>query len=157
LKDHSEAIEIGFDPARITYDALLEEFWAAHEPSAESWSVQYRNAVFVHDAAQRVAAERTRAEVARRTGQPVHTAIEEAGTFWQAEAYHQKWNLRNQASLFAEVQASYPEVDDLVRSTAAARLNAWAGGWAKAEGMAQDLDALGLSEAGRASASAMAR
>lgn len=157
LRDHAEAVEIGFDPARISYDALLAEFWAAHDPGAEAWKGQYRKAVFVHDEAQRAAAERTRDEVARKLGRPVHTAIEDAGTFWQAEDYHQKWSLRRQSGLFAEVRASFPEMDDLVRSTQAARLNAWAGGWGRTEAVAREIDALGLSAAGRETALSLAR
>jgi peptide-methionine (S)-S-oxide reductase len=155
LRDHTEALEVGFDPTKLSYDALLAEFWAAHDPVSVAGPVQYRNAVFVHDPAQRASAERSRAQVAQRLGEPVTTAIEDAGTFWQAEGYHQKWNLRLRGDLLDEVQAAYPDVDDLVRSTAAARLNAWVGGWSEAASIDRDVDALGLSEPAEAAVRAL--
>ncbi len=156
LGDHSEAIEIGFDPERISYERLLFELFAAHAPTAEPWSRQYRSAVFAHDAAQRGAAERAvRAEALRR-GATIHTAIEEAGTFWQAEDYHQKYRLRAHEDLLAEVRAVYPDTDDLVRSTLAARLNAWVAGWGDESQVARELERSGLSPAARERALALA-
>ncbi len=145
MGDHSEAIEIAFDPAKISYETLLLEFWGAHRPTAESWSRQYRSAVFVHDAAQREAAERIRRITARKLGTEVHTAIEDAGVFTQAEAYHQKYRLRRDRELFSALAEAYPDIDDLVRSTAAARLNAWSSGYGTASDRQRDVTRLGLS------------
>ncbi len=146
IGDHAEAIEIAYDPTEITYEQLILEFWSAHRPDAEPWSTQYRSAVFVHDEEQREVAERTKRMMARKLGRPVHTAVETAAVFTQAEDYHQKYRLRHQPDVFAELVAAYPMVDDLVRSTAAARLNAWVSGWGSQADRQRDLPRTGLSD-----------
>ena len=52
LGNHSEAIQIDFDPAVITYEDLLDLFWESHNPTRPSWSPQYASFVFAHDAEQ---------------------------------------------------------------------------------------------------------
>jgi len=121
------------------------EFWAAHTPSEEAWSRQYRSAIFVADAEERRVAERSVAMTAKRLGRPVHTAVEERGTFWQAEDYHQKYRLKRKGVVWGELAAIYPDVDDLVMSTAAARANAWASNFGSTEQRARELPETGLS------------
>lgn len=150
LGDHSEAIQIAYDPSRISYERLLTEFWSAHTPGESSWSRQYRSAIFVRDDAERELAERSKRVHEKRVGHPVHTAVEDAGTFWQAEAYHQKHSLRYHKPLMRELLAMYPDPDELVRSTAVTRINAWVAGHGDDADVEAALDQLGLSEAGRA-------
>ena len=80
LGDHSEALQIDFDPGRIGYTELLEFFWKAHNPSSRSWSRQYRNVLFYHDEGQHTAAEESRAETAEKRSRRVRTAIEPLGS-----------------------------------------------------------------------------
>lgn len=145
LLDHSEAIEVAYDPARISFDELLAEFWDGHAPAETMWSRQYRSAIFVSNPEERAAAERSLARAERRLGHVVHTRVEDQGTFWQAEDYHQKYRLRREGDAWRELQAAYPDLDDLVRSTAAARLNAWASGLGDAKQRARELPLVGLS------------
>jgi peptide-methionine (S)-S-oxide reductase len=149
LGDHSESVEVGYDPARIAYATLLTEFFAAHVPDeGEPWSHQYRSAIFVRDAAERDQAEVARRIAARRLGRPVSTAIEDAGTFWAAEDYHQKYQLRSSPAVWAALTRAYPDLDALVHSTAAARLNAWVGGYGTPTD--REIDAIGLPADARA-------
>ena len=143
LGDHSEAIEVAYDPAKISYEELLTEFWAAHHPEDAPWGRQYRSAIFVHDEAQRQAAERTKQRTEQGLGKTVYTAIEPAGTFYQAEDYHQKYRLKRKGEAFGQLLAIYPQMDDLVRSTAATRLNAWAAGWGTDADRDRDLPKMG--------------
>lgn len=92
----------------------------------------------MHDDEQRRLAEETAREVAARTGEPVETAILPFTGFTLAEGYHQKYQMRRLKTVERELEACYPELSDLVRSTAATRINAFAGG----TGSAADLDAL---------------
>ena len=92
----AEAVRVLYDPAAVTYDQLLDVFWRRIDPTGVDRAFsdtghQYRSAVFVHDAAQRAAAVRTRAGVAAlgHFTAPITTAIEDAGVFWVAEDYHQ--------------------------------------------------------------------
>ena len=146
LDDHSEAIEVGYDPTRISFDELLAAFWDGHRPAETMWSRQYRSAIFVGTEEERRAAEASVAAAAERLGRPVHTAVEDVGPFWQAEDYHQKYRLRRDGALWKHLQAAYPAIDDLVRSTAAARLNGWSAGAGELGQLERELPLVGLPE-----------
>jgi peptide-methionine (S)-S-oxide reductase len=95
---HAEVVEVTYDPERISYDELLQAFWAKHDPTQvnrQGWDVgdQYRSVVFFHDEEQREAAERSKAELdaSGRHKRPVATVIEPAQTFYIAEDYHQRY------------------------------------------------------------------
>ena len=97
---HAEAVEIVFDPAMVTYAQLLEHFWKNVDPLQAHRQFcdvgdQYRPAIFVHDDAQRRAAEASKARVQQRFAEPVVVQIEAAGPFYRAEAYHQEYYRRN--------------------------------------------------------------
>jgi len=93
---HAEAVEIRFDAAKVTYAELLDRFWhqvdlfAAHQQFCDLGD-QYRPAVFVHDAAQRGAAESSRRRWQDHFGQPIRVEVIDAGSFYRAEAYHQHY------------------------------------------------------------------
>jgi peptide-methionine (S)-S-oxide reductase len=93
---HAEVVRVTFDPAVISYEQLLEVFWAMHDPTqvdrqGPDIGSQYRSVIFVHDAEQRAAAEASRARVQERLTRPVATSIEDAPPFWEAEDYHQQY------------------------------------------------------------------
>ncbi len=148
LGDHTETIEIEYDPARITYKQLLDVFWESHDPTVPSWSRQYRSVIFVDNEEQKKLAEESRAEEEKRVG-TVHTAIGPLGAFYRAEAYHQKYLLRQARGLAKEIEAIYPDDEAFMNSTAAARLNGYLGGWGSAEELPSEIDRLGLSEKGK--------
>jgi len=99
---HAEAVEIVYDPAKVTYDRLLELFWRNVDPLAVDQQFcdkgrQYRSAVFYHDEAQRRAAEASKAalEASKRFDRPIATEIVPAGSFYPAEKYHQDYYRKN--------------------------------------------------------------
>ncbi|MDD3764151.1 MAG: peptide-methionine (S)-S-oxide reductase MsrA [Nevskiales bacterium] len=99
---HAEAVQIRFDPAVVSYAQLLDIFWHSVDPYTADAQFcdhghQYRSAIFYHDAAQRQAAERSKAELANayKDRGPIVTEIVEAGTFWPAETYHQDYYKKN--------------------------------------------------------------
>jgi peptide-methionine (S)-S-oxide reductase len=97
---HAEAVEIVYDPAKVSYEKLLEVFWRNIDPTVAGRQFcdvgsQYRSAVFVHGAAQRKAAEASRDAVQKRLGVPVKTGIADAGRFYAAEEYHQDYATKN--------------------------------------------------------------
>ena len=98
---HAEAVEITFDPGRISYEQLLELFWECHDPTqlnrqGPDVGDQYRSAIFYHSEEQRLAAEasRERLDHSGRLRSRIVTEIVPATVFWEAEAYHQKYHLR---------------------------------------------------------------
>jgi peptide-methionine (S)-S-oxide reductase len=149
LGDHTETIEIDFDPARISYEKLLEIFWQEHDPTSRPWSRQYKAAVFYHDQAQKRHAMETRERHAARLGKTIHTEVLPFHRFYVAEDYHQKYYLRQDRQILSEFRAYYPQAADLMNSTAAARVNGYLGGYGHAESLKAEIEQLGLSEASR--------
>jgi peptide-methionine (S)-S-oxide reductase len=98
---HAEVVQVAFDPARISYEALLRVFWRNIDPLAVNRQfcdsgAQYRSAIYYHDEDQRLAAEASLAEVAARFKDAVATEIAPVGdTFHPAEDYHQDYYLKN--------------------------------------------------------------
>jgi peptide-methionine (S)-S-oxide reductase len=97
---HTEAVEIAFDPAKVTYEQLLDHFWKNVDPLSAHRQFcdvgdQYRPAIFVHDAAQRQAAEASKGRVQQRFKDPVVVAIAPAAAFYRAEGYHQDYYKKN--------------------------------------------------------------
>jgi len=93
---HAEAVQIEFDPAKLSYERLLEVFWGIHDPTqlnrqGPDVGTQYRSAIFYltpeQEAAARASKERAQASFRR----PIVTEITQASTFWPAEDYHQRY------------------------------------------------------------------
>jgi peptide-methionine (S)-S-oxide reductase len=154
LGDHTETVQIDFDPRRVTYAELLALFWQSHEPGARNWSRQYMNAVFYHDERQQRQAMASKAAVEQQTG-AVRSLLVPVGTFYPAEDYHQKYLLKRHSRLTAELYRIYPREQDFVDSTAVSRLNGYAGGNGTPEQLSREIDLLGLSAQGRQALSAM--
>ena len=149
LGDHSETVQIVYDPTRITYRELLDIFWQSHSPTHPSWSQQYASRIFYHnDEQQKLAVESSDRETARR-GSLIYTEIAPYLDFYMAEDYHQKYYLQQVPELFKDFSAIYPEVADLVTSTAAARVNGYLGGYGSLETLPTEIDDLGLSQTGK--------
>jgi peptide-methionine (S)-S-oxide reductase len=93
---HAEAVEVWFDPAQVTYERLLETFWRIHNPTTrdrQGWDFgsQYRSAIFVHDANQAALAASSLEHEQECLTKPIVTEITPAGTFYEAEEYHQQY------------------------------------------------------------------
>jgi methionine-S-sulfoxide reductase len=145
LGDHTETIQIDFDPEKIPYERLLDIFWASHDPTTKSWSRQYKAVIFYHDEEQKKLAAATRDRLAAKLGTKIHTEILPYEGFYLAEPYHQKYRLRSVRDIMAEYSAMYPQDDDFVNSTAAARVNGYLGGYGSPELVKSEIGELGLS------------
>lgn len=95
---HAEAVQITFDPLKISYTGLLAVFWKAHDPTqlnrqGADVGTQYRSAIFTHSEAQAAAAQAAKAaeNASDRRARPIVTEIVPAGTFYPAEDYHQEY------------------------------------------------------------------
>jgi peptide-methionine (S)-S-oxide reductase len=149
LGDHSEAIEVDYDPRVLSYRDLLDVFFASHAPTHPALSVQYRSAIFHRTEEEREVAEEAIARAAATSGR-IHTALEPFSTFRSAEGYHQKYGLRRYADLTREFRRLYPLERDFVDSTAVARVNGWLSGFATAGQLERELGRTGLSAGAQA-------
>jgi peptide-methionine (S)-S-oxide reductase len=141
-------VEIDYDPAQVSYDDLLRVFWDSHDPTEPVGSRQYASIIFTHnEEQQRLARASKDAEAAKRKA-TIHTEIRPYSTFWLAEGYHQKYYLRHDTVLMRDFEATYPDEQGFVASTAAARVNGVLGGHGLPEGLRSDVSPLGLSAEG---------
>ncbi len=101
---HNEVVRVVFDPATVSYDALLRRFWEGHDPTqgmrqGNDVGTQYRSGIYVHDAAQERAAKESLAAFQPRLTEagyaPITTEIVAAPEFYFAEEYHQQYLARN--------------------------------------------------------------
>jgi peptide-methionine (S)-S-oxide reductase len=97
---HAEAVEIVYDPAKVSYEKLLDVFWHNIDPLVKDRQFcdrgdQYRTVIFYHGDAQKTAAEASKKTVEARFKQPIETEIVTAGPFTKAEDYHQDYYLKN--------------------------------------------------------------
>jgi len=104
---HAEVVELDFDPARVTYNQILDAFFALHDPTTlnrqgPDWGTQYRSAVFFHSPEQEALAVAKIDQLTvegRFKPKRIVTKVEPAQTFWRAEEYHQRYlEKRGQAS-----------------------------------------------------------
>lgn len=93
---HAEAVEVTFDPQRVSYDELLEVFWKVHDPTqvnrqGPDIGDNYRTGIFVHSPEQEQAAKESKERAHTRFRRPIATEITQASEFWEAEDYHQRY------------------------------------------------------------------
>jgi len=91
---HAEVIQVKFDPAKISFEELLEVFWQAHDPTTlnrqgADTGTQYRSIILCHDEAQKAAAEKSKAEAKGMFKRPIITEIAPLTVFYPAEKEHQ--------------------------------------------------------------------
>jgi peptide-methionine (S)-S-oxide reductase len=99
---HFEAVEVQYDPAKVTYEQLLDAFWRNVDPFDSAGQFcdkgsSYKSAIFTGGEAEQRAAEATRAGVAQRLSMPVATEVLPEKTFYPAEDYHQDYYTKNPA------------------------------------------------------------
>src|SRR5688572_16864454 len=97
---HLEAVEITYDPARVTYERLLEVFWRNIDPTNDAGQFcdigpMYRSAIVFHDEGQRRAAEASKQRIVAAKNLKIVTAIRAAAAFYRAEEYHQHYYKKN--------------------------------------------------------------
>src|SRR5262249_23185193 len=94
---HAETVLVEFDPARVSYQSLLDVFFANHDPTTldrqgPAVGDQYRSAIFTFSDAQAELARATAAREERRLGRRVTTVVSPMGAFYKAEEYHQQYD-----------------------------------------------------------------
>ncbi len=148
IGDHTEALQVDFDPAVVSYDQLLAQFWQQHEPCAASWSRQYQAILFYSDPAQAAAAQRSAAAVHEVQGRTLTTEVRALDRFYVAEDYHQKYALRRDNRLVAALRQHYPTEAELRDAPVSAKLNAYCYGELPFDELRAELARLGFEALG---------
>jgi len=147
MNDHTESIQVEFDPLKVSYEALLSVFWSEHMPTASQRSRQYMNAVWFHSEAQQAAIKLSMERLQKQLGsRPVLTFVGTAGVFTPAENYHQKYELRCNDKLCASLKMSDT---GLLYSPIATKVNGYCGGNGSLEMLMSEIDTFELAPAAR--------
>ena len=128
IGDHTEIIQIDFNPDLISYKDLLDLFWEYHDAFAPAYSRQYRSLLLFSDEEQRQQALASKEKYEQLAQRKVYTAIEPLSEFTLAENYHQKYYLRQRSSLMRDLLQAYPTEPEFINATLSARMNAVAAG-----------------------------
>ena len=93
---HAEVVQVEYDPEQVSYNTLLDTFWANHDPTTKNRQgpdvgTQYRSAVVYHTPEQEAAARASREQAQARFRKPIVTEIVPAAEFYRAEEYHQQY------------------------------------------------------------------
>jgi peptide-methionine (S)-S-oxide reductase len=95
---HAEVVQVTFDPEKLSYEKLLDAFWAMHDPTqvnrqGPDFGKQYRSAIFFHSSEQqaKALASKKALDASKKFRVPIATEITAAGPFWRAEEYHQRY------------------------------------------------------------------
>ena len=149
LGDHTESVQVDYDPAQISYQELLDVFWKSHYTTVPVTSRQYMSVIFYHNEEQKRLVLESKERLEAELKSEVYTEILPASEFYIAKDYHQKYYLQNTTFLMKEFKAMYPNLNDFVNSTAAARVNGYIAGYGTSANLLEELDSLGLSPAGK--------
>jgi len=142
MGDHTETVDIDYDPNVTSYADLLNIFWNNHDPCVKQ-KRQYMSAIFYHDEEQKELALKTKEEQQSRRNK-ITTEIAPAKEFYVAEDYHQKYMIQHHPWLLESLDIN--PGDDLIQSFVAARLNGYIGGYGTVKDFNTEAAALGLNE-----------
>jgi len=127
MGDHTESLQIDFNPKEVSYDKLLEVFWKNHSPTSGG-SRQYMSGIWFQNENQETLAKASRdALQSTLRDRKIRTVIEPVAKFYLAEDYHQKYFLQSKHDVFHVLKLKTAE--DMAHSTIAAKLNSYCGGY----------------------------
>ena len=148
--DHSECVQVEFDPSVVSYAELVDRALSWYDPEGGPSSGQYAYIVLANDDEQlRIARERADA-VSEKIGRPITTRVEPLAKFWPAEDYHQKYYLRSDRQFMGQFKSMFGDDETAFReSTAAMRVNGYLSGDGSGAQLQEEIGLLGLDDAAR--------
>ncbi|MDN7242027.1 peptide-methionine (S)-S-oxide reductase [Planococcus sp. N028] len=140
MGDHTETVEIDFDPAIISFEDVLRIFWKNHYPNRDNYKGrQYISLLRYHNEGQKSAIGKIKAEMEKELGEAFETEIAAFSGFTLAEERHQKYYLKRYPKVLGQLKDLYPAPDLLVNSTFAARLNGFVKGYGTRESLKREI------------------
>lgn len=146
IGDHMETIQIDYNPDRISFAELLQVFFSGHNPTWPSPVRQYASAIFYHNDEQKRLAERAMRDAGGTFRKAISTELLPYNGFTRAEDYHQKYYLRNTATVMDQYEGRFATEDSFTDSTAVARVNGYIGGNGTVEQLEKEAPELGINE-----------
>jgi len=144
LGNHTEAIQIDFAPAEITFAEIVDLIWKSHNPIGAPRSSQYKSAIWFSDPTQLDTIQASQEPLVKQYERDLTTEVLQLETFFNAEDYHQKYVLQRHDAVMKRFRLAYPDFNDFVDSTAAARLNGFAYGCGKKELLEAEQSSYGM-------------
>lgn len=145
IGDHTETVQIDFDPLKVSYQDLLKVFWEEHDPFLRAFSRQYMSLAFYHNDDQKEQILKSISQLEGSGGRKVLTEVLPYRTFYIAEDYHQKYRLKMFREIMGALSLHFDDHGELTDSTAAARLNGYVSGEGDLIQLEKEIDLLGLS------------
>lgn len=147
LGKHTETVQIRYNPEKISYENLLEIFWNSHDPTLSKVNTQYKSIIFYHGENQKTKALESKTKRETKINDNIVTEIRPFENFYLAEEYHQKYflqSLNKPYNYYMDYYKKiYPDLKDLLESTAVTRANGYAAGYRHLN-LAEELEELGL-------------
>ncbi len=137
-----EAVEVWFHPKRISYHALIRWFWDSINPQKLPEQPRYQPAIFAVDDKQAKAARRSVVEMEFKFKKELHSLVQPLANFEAAAQEHQKYYLQNNPQALAVLHPIFANLDALLKSTAAVRINSYLGGCASLEELEEQWEAV---------------
>ena len=145
LGDHTEVVQIEFDPSVISYEELLGLFWQSHN-SYVNYKVQYMSLILYHNEQQKEIAERFIDLKENETGRKAATEVSRMTEFYRGEDYHLKFYLQRDKEILNDLLRYYEDIFALNDSTVAARLNSLLAGKGDPDLMKNEYEGYGLQD-----------
>ena len=148
MGDHTETIQIEFDPSIISYADVLKKFWQNHYPNRDNYKGrQYISLLHYHTEQQHQLIATVKKEMEAQLGELIETEIFPFTQFTPAEERHQKYYLKRYPKALEQLAGLYPDEELLTDSTFAARLNGFVKGYGTKEGIIKDVAQWNIGEA----------
>ncbi len=130
MGDHTETVELDFQPDKVSLDQLLQLFWKSHNPNRKTYKDrQYISILFFRDPIQQEQMLAVKNKMEVHIQKKIHTEIVAFSNFTLAEDYHQKYYLKRYPNAMKRLLEFYPTVESFHNSTLAARLNGFVKGY----------------------------
>ncbi|WP_369823705.1 peptide-methionine (S)-S-oxide reductase MsrA [Sporosarcina sp. P19] len=150
IEDHTETVEIDYDPTSISYEEILLHFWRNHYPNRDQYKgQQYVSSLRFHNQQQKLIIDVVKSEMEKELGEPIETEITPVGHFTLAEDRHQKYYLKRYPNVLDKLYWLYPSEESLINSTFAARLNGFVKGFGTRDQIVTEIESWPLPENAR--------
>ena len=147
MGDHTETIQVEFDPAQIRFEEIVREFWRSHYPNRDAYKGrQYISLIFWQSEEQKRILEKLKKEKEQQLNEPVETEIRPFDGFTEAEERHQKYYLKRYPKALEQLAELYPDASLLTQSTFAARLNGFVKGFGSRQQLMEEISGWPIAE-----------